>query len=91
MLRGGEWSNERHLCTGMNGNALAAHLIGIESVLHAELHRNVADHDRHADDFGVRVLQRHHDRDDVIGGGVGVDPHAAGWAHARIVSAAGGV
>ena len=91
MLRGGEWSNERHLRAGMYGNALAAHFIGVESVLHTELHRNVADHDRHADDFGVRMLKCHHDCHDIIGGGVGVDPHAAGWAHARIVSAADGV
>ena len=66
MLRGGEWANERHLCTSMHGNALAAQLNGVESVLHAELHRNVTDHDRHANDFGVWVLECHDNGDDVV-------------------------
>ena len=90
MLRGGEGSNERHLCTCVHRNGLAAQLIGVEGILHAELHRNIADHDRHADDFGVRVLERHDNGDDVVRCCVGVDPHAAGWAHARIVSATDG-
>ena len=77
MLRGGERPNERHLCTGMNGNALAAQLSRVEGVLDAELHRHVADHDRHTNNLGVRVLQRHDNGDDVVGGGIGVDPHAA--------------
>ena len=66
MLRGGEGANERHLCTGMYRDALAAQFSRVEGILHAELHRNVADHNRHADDFGVRMLERHDDRHDVI-------------------------
>ena len=66
MLRGGEGANERHLCTGMNWNALATHLIGVEGVLHAELYRHVTDHDRHTNNLGVRVLQRHDNGDDVV-------------------------
>ena len=87
MLRGGERANEWHLCAGVNGNALAAQLSRVQGVLYAELHWNIANDDRHTNNFGVRMLERHDDSDDVIGCGIGVDPHAAGWAHARIVSA----
>ena len=61
----------------MNRCVYAANLNGVEGVLHRLIQTDVAGDDGECLNSHLGVLQRHHNGDGIVAGGVGVDQKAA--------------
>ena len=76
---------ERLVRAGEHGNVGIADLGGQQRVLGRLLEADIAGDRRQAENPDFRIGQRHHDRDRVVGGGVGVDEKVAHGVHISCV------
>ncbi len=88
VLGGLEHELQRGGLADVHGSRRPAQLDRVQRVLHRLREGHVAGDDADADDFDVVVAERHHQRDGVVAGGVGVDEE---WPwHRRSVRSARG-